>query len=141
MGDILFKEVFQVERGSFDTAGDASASIKRTLKKMGVDNAIVREVAISSYELELNLVIHSMGGELSVEFTPDKLSLISTDVGPGIPDIDLALQEGYSTAPENVRNLGFGAGMGLPNIKRHCREFFIDSAEGRGTVIKAIYNL
>ncbi len=128
-------------RGSFDTAGDASGSIKRILKKMGVDAAIVREVAISSYELELNLVIHSLGGTLSLLFTPHKLYLISSDVGPGIPDIDLALKEGYSTAPANVRDMGFGAGMGLPNVKRHCHEFYIDSEVGRGTTIKALYNL
>ena len=141
MPDVLFREVFKVDRGAFDTAGDASGSIKRTLKKMGIDSTIVREVAISSYELELNLVIHSLGGELVLEFTPDRLYLISRDTGPGIPDISLALREGYSTASEAVRNMGFGAGMGLPNVKRHSHVFEIESAPPKGTTIKAIYNL
>ena len=141
MGDILYRETYQVERGSFTTAGDASRSMKRTLKKMGVDPAIIREVAIASYELELNLVIHSDGGTLILEFMQDKLRLISTDKGPGIPDISLALQEGYSTASQEVRNMGFGAGMGLPNVKRHSHEFDIVSSPGVGTTTTALYHL
>ena len=141
MAEILYREVYPVERGAFATAGDASGSIKRTLKKMGISSTTVREVSISSYELELNLVIHSLGGELVLEFTPTQLILISQDRGPGIPDISLALKEGYSTASEDVRNMGFGAGMGLPNVKRHSEIFEIESAPGKNTVIKAIYNL
>lgn len=139
--DMLYKEVFLVEKGNFAVAGNASRDMKRSLKKMGVSPAIVREVSIASYELELNLVIHSLGGELVLEFYPDLLRLICTDVGPGIPDIKLALQEGYSTASEDVRNLGFGAGMGLPNVKNHSHEFSIESTVGVGTKITAQYHL
>ena len=137
----LFQEVYPVESRSFDTAGDASGRIKRILNKMGISSAVVREVAIASYELELNLVIHSLGGQLKLEMTGESLRLTSTDRGPGIPDIDLALQEGYSTASEDVRNMGFGAGMGLPNIKRHSHEFHIQSKAGEGTTIQCIYHL
>lgn len=139
MSEVLFRGEYKVERGAFDTAGDASGNIKLTLKKMGVDSAIVREVAIASYELELNLVIHSLGGELILEVTPDGLTLTSSDTGPGIPDISLALCEGYSTASEDVRSMGFGAGMGLPNVKRHSHKFEIESKVGVGTAIRAIY--
>ncbi len=130
-----------MERGRFDTAGEASAKIKRTLKKMGVSPAIIREVAIASYELELNLVIHSLGGSLTLEITGDMLRLVCEDCGPGIPDIPLAMTEGYSTASEAVRNMGFGAGMGLPNVKRHSHVFSIQSEVGIGTVINAGYHL
>ncbi len=130
-----------MERGRFDTAGEASAKIKRTLKKMGVSPAIIREAAIASYELELNLVIHSLGGSLTLEITGDMLRLVSEDCGPGIPDIPLAMTEGYSTASEAVRNMGFGAGMGLPNVKRHSHVFSIQSEVGTGTVINAGYHL
>lgn len=134
-------ERFSVEKGAFDTAGTASSKIKAMLKKLGIAPNIVRDVAISAYEAELNLVIHSNGGELLLEMAPDIITLTSADDGPGIADIDLAMKEGYSTAPESVRSLGFGAGMGLPNVKRHCHEFSITSELGSGTVIKAIYYL
>ncbi len=141
MGDVIYREQYPVERGGFATAGDASSSMKRTLKKMGVDPAVIREVAIAAYELELNLVIHSNGGSLILEFMQDKLRLISTDRGPGIPDISLAMKEGYSTASEEVRSMGFGAGMGLPNVKRHSHDFDIVSAPGVGTTTTALYYL
>ncbi len=141
MADVIYRECYAVEKGSFATAGDASRAMKRSLKKLGVDPVIIREFAIASYELELNLVIHSDGGSLIFEIMADRLRLISTDRGPGIPDISLALQEGYSTATEEVRSMGFGAGMGLPNIKRHSHEFDIISAPGVGTTITAQYFL
>ncbi len=141
MAEVLYREVFPVERNSFNTAGEVSAKIKRTLKKMGILPAIIREVAITSYELELNLVIHSLGGTLTFEISPDMLRLISADRGPGIPDIPLAMTEGYSTASEAVRNMGFGAGMGLPNVKRHSHVFSIQSEMGIGTKIEAGYHL
>ena len=138
---VLYCEAPNVERGSFDTAGEASAKIKRTLKKMGVSPAVIREAAIVSYELELNLVIHSLGGSLSLEIEPDMLRIRSADRGPGIPNIPLAMTEGYSTASEEVRSMGFGAGMGLTNVKRHSDAFSIQSAAGEGTVIEADYRL
>lgn len=134
-------QTYSVERGAFDTAGDASSAIKSTLKKLGIAPVIIRDVAIASYEAELNLVIHSLGGELLIEIHPDRILLTSRDKGPGIADLKLALKEGYSTAPESVRDMGFGAGMGLPNIRRHCHEFHIDSALGKSTVIQAHYYL
>ena len=139
---ILYKEAFNIEKGDFATAGEASSKIKRTLKKLGVEPTVIREVAISSYELELNLVIHSLGGSLTLEVGDDNLlKLISSDVGPGIKDISLAMKEGYSTAPESVRMMGFGAGMGLPNIKRHSHRFGIESEYGKGTVITCEYDI
>ncbi|HOG00564.1 MAG TPA: ATP-binding protein [Clostridia bacterium] len=137
----IYRESYSVERGNFATAGDASRAMKNTLKRMGVDPAIIRDVAIASYELELNLVIHSAGGSITLEIFPDRLRLTCADRGPGIPDISLALQEGYSTATQEVRNMGFGAGMGLPNIRRHSHEFDIESAMDAGTTITSQYRL
>ena len=141
MSEILFREIYPVERGNFAIAGEASSKIKKILVKMGVPAAIIRDVSIAAYEAELNLVIHSNGGELVLEVTPSQLRLTSQDIGPGIPDINLAMKEGYSTAPESVPVMGFGAGMGLPNIKRHCHEFQIQSEMGVGTTIHVAYHL
>lgn len=141
MEQSAFVERFPVERGNFDTAGEASSKIKQRLKRLGIAPNIIRDVAIAAYETELNLVIHSLGGELLLEISPDTVTLISQDRGPGIPDLSLALREGYSTASENVRMMGFGAGMGLPNVKRHSHEFQIESEVGKGTTIRAIYHL
>ena len=102
---------------------------------MGVDSTILRRIAVASYEAELNLIIHSLGGQLIMEMTPEEIRLISRDVGPGIADIDQALQEGFSTASEEARDLGFGAGMGLPNMKRNADSFDISSRLGEGTTI------
>lgn len=139
--NISLVQTFPVPRGAFDRAGEASSKIKSTLKKLGIPPEVVRDVAIAAYETELNLVIHSQGGELILEVKPDEIQLVSQDQGPGIPDIPLALSEGYSTAPESVRNLGFGAGMGLPNVQRHCHLFHIESEPGKGTFIRASYFL
>ena len=141
MENNAFTETYRVDKGSFDTAGEASSKIKRLLKNVGVPPEIIRDVAIAAYETELNLVIHSLGGELSLTITPEQVLLVSRDDGPGIPDLSLALKEGFSTAPESVRMMGFGAGMGLPNVKRHCHDFSITSEVGKGTVIKALYHL
>lgn len=141
MGEIIFRETFPVQKGNFETAGEVSSKIKRILKKMGLNAGVVRDVAIATYEAELNLVIHSLGGELILEISPQMLRLICQDIGPGIPDISLAMKEGYSTAPESVRMMGFGAGMGLPNIKRHSHDFSIVSEMGKGTEIIATYHL
>ena len=138
---MAFLQSFPVARGEFDTAGDASSKIKAILKRLGVSSQVIREVAIAAYESEMNLIIHSKGGELRLEISPTEILLISEDTGPGIADIALALKEGYSTAPESVRNLGFGAGMGLPNIRRHSHSFHIESEIGKGTRIEARYYL
>ncbi|MBE5794122.1 MAG: anti-sigma regulatory factor [Clostridiales bacterium] len=132
----LFVDSYDVDSGAFQTAGDASASIKRKLKQLGIDAVTLRRVAVASYEAELNLIIHSNGGNLIMEMSPEEVLLISKDVGPGIPDISKALEEGYSTASEEARDLGFGAGMGLPNMKRNADSFDIESQVGVGTTIK-----
>ncbi|MBE5801211.1 MAG: anti-sigma regulatory factor [Clostridiales bacterium] len=136
MSNNLFVDSYDVASGAFQTAGDASASIKRKLKQLGIDAVTLRRVAVASYEAELNLIIHSNGGNLIMEMSPEEVLLISKDVGPGIPDISKALEEGYSTASEEARDLGFGAGMGLPNMKRNADSFDIQSQVGEGTTIK-----
>ena len=122
-------EEYPVAKGDYTRAGEASADIKRRLKQLGVSSNVMRKVAVASYEVELNLVIHSLGGKLML------------DVGPGIPDIAMAMREGYSTASEEARSLGFGAGMGLPNMKRNADDFDIQSELGKGTRISMRFNL
>ena len=138
---IMLQERFPVEMGAFATAGEASGKIKRTLKKLGVDSAIVRRVSIAAYEVELNLVIHSLGGEMELIVRPDFLALNVRDRGPGIPNIDLAMSEGFSTATDDVRMMGFGAGMGLPNMRRNASVFDIRSEVGVGTTIEMGFRL
>ncbi len=126
---------YQVDGTNFSRAGEASGDVKRTLKKLGVSADIVRKVAIAMYEGEINMVIHGGGGEISVEISPEAVDMALVDHGKGIADIELAMQEGYSTATETIRNLGFGAGMGLPNIKKNTDEMQIISALGEGTTL------
>ena len=122
-------------------AGEASGKIKRSLKDLGFDANLIRKVAIAVYEAEINMVIHAEGGVIDATITPECITVVLADKGPGIPDVDLAMQEGYSTAPENVRSLGFGAGMGLPNIKKYTDEMDIETEIGVGTTITLkIYN-
>ena len=137
----LLTNTYDVHKGEFETAGDASASIKRKLKQLGVDSTVLRRVAVASYEAELNLIIHSLGGQLTMEMNPEHIMLISKDVGPGIADIDKAMQEGFSTASEEARVLGFGAGMGLPNMRRNADGFAIESQLGVGTTIQMEFRL
>lgn len=138
---VFLEEVFPVEAGDFVTAGQASTTIKRKLKQLGINAAVLRRVSVASYEVELNLVIHSMGGTLTLQVDPESVTLISKDVGPGIPDIDKAMTEGYSTANEEARTLGFGAGMGLPNMRRNASGFSIESQVGVGTCITMSFSL
>lgn len=138
---ILLEQVFPVEAGAYATAGEASTTIKRKLKQLGIDVNVLRRVSVASYEVELNLVIHSMGGTLTLQVDPEKVTLISADVGPGIPDIDKAMTEGYSTANDEARSLGFGAGMGLPNMRRNASTFDIVSQVGVGTTITMSFAL
>ncbi len=134
-------DVFDVRSHDYAAAGDASAAIKRKLKQLGINSEILRHIAVASYEVELNLIIHSLGGTLTLEITPADIVLISKDVGPGIPDIDKAMQEGYSTASDEARDLGFGAGMGLPNMRRNADEFEISSTMGVGTLIRMKFHI
>lgn len=126
---------YEVSGTDFTCAGEASGKIKNTLKELGFPSALTRRVAIAVYEGEINLVIHGGGGYIDAEITPECISVHLVDHGPGIPDVALAMQEGYSTAPDNVRQLGFGAGMGLPNIKKYTDEMIIETEVGKGTTI------
>ncbi|MDL2254637.1 anti-sigma regulatory factor [Ruminococcaceae bacterium OttesenSCG-928-I18] len=124
---------YEVPGDDFTRAGEASADLKSRLKKLGLPSDAVRRAAIALYEGEINMVIHAGGGQIDVEIYPDCVEMTLTDEGPGIENIELAMREGYSTAPEEVRNLGFGAGMGLPNMKSYTDEFKIKSTVGKGT--------
>lgn len=139
--NMQLRQEYPVEAGDFVRAGEASADIKRKLKYLGVPGAVLRRVAVASYEAEINLVIHSQGGVLLLEMDGTQVCLTSSDRGPGIADVALAMQEGYSTAGEEARNMGFGAGMGLPNMRRNADSFHIRSAEGCGTVIRMAFDL
>lgn len=127
---------YDVPGDDFTRAGEASGNVKTHLKKLGFDPAVVRNVVIALYEAEINMVIHAGGGEIDVEIDPDQIRMVLTDHGPGIPDVELAMQEGYSTAPDNVRALGFGAGMGLPNIKKYTDDMQIETEIGVGTTMR-----
>jgi CBS domain-containing protein/anti-sigma regulatory factor (Ser/Thr protein kinase) len=129
---------FATTRFDFELAGRASTEIKKALKQRDIDPKIIRRIAIASYELEINQVVHSMGGTISCSIQPDKVVIVAADQGPGIEDVNLALQEGWSTANEWIRSLGFGAGMGLANTKRVSDEFFIESAVGTGTTVRSV---
>ena len=122
-------------------AGDVSARIKRHMKRLGIPSSIMRRVSVCTYEAEINLVIHSDGGQIDFEISEDRILVRARDEGPGIPDIDKAMTEGWSTASNEVRNMGFGAGMGLPNMKRNADEFTISSVVGEGTDISMIFHI
>ena len=113
----------------------ASGDVKRMLKQLGISPTVIRNVAVAMYEGEINLVIHAGGGEIDVEVSETEISMVLSDHGPGIEDVELAMKEGYSTAPDNIRCLGFGAGMGLPNIKKYTDEFRIETEVGVGTTL------
>jgi anti-sigma regulatory factor (Ser/Thr protein kinase) len=132
---------YEVPADDFTRAGEASSSVKGRLKQMGVDPEIIRKVSIALYEGEINMVIHASGGTIDVIVSPEEIKMILKDQGPGIEDIDLAMQAGYSTAPDNIRALGFGAGMGLPNMKKYSDEMVIDSVLGVGTTVRMKVNL
>ena len=136
-GNVLYKEVFPIEAGDFVRAGEASAMIKQKLKKIGISQSIIRRIAIVSYEAELNMIIHSLGGEMSLIMSPGLITVRCDDVGPGIPDISMAMTEGFSTASDSIRMLGFGAGMGLPNINKNSDDMVITSSkEGTHIVMR-----
>lgn len=127
---------YDVPGDDFTRAGEASGAVKGKLKQLGFRPDIIRRVAIAMYEGEINMVIHAGGGTADVEIDPDRIVITLTDKGPGIPNLELAMQEGWSTATEKVRNLGFGAGMGLPNIKKYTDDLTIDTKLGVGTCIR-----
>ena len=116
-------------------AGEASSSVKRTLTKLGVEPSIIKRVAIAMYEAEINAFIHGGGGEALADISDERIKITVKDEGKGIPDLNLAMQEGWSTADEEVRKMGFGAGMGLPNMKRYSDEMRIETEIGKGTTV------
>ena len=126
---------YVVSGGDFTSAGNASVQAKKALRQLGFDPEIIRRVSIAMYEGEINMVIHADGGTADIVVYPDHIEIILADKGPGIPDVELAMQAGYSTAPDNIRSLGFGAGMGLPNMKRYTDDMRIDTVVGEGTTI------
>ena len=131
----VIKLHYEVSSEDFTRAGEASSDVKSKLKKMGFSPDVVRKVAIAMYEGEINMVIHANGGTIDVEISPEEICIVIRDKGPGIPDIDLAMQAGYSTAPDNIRSLGFGAGMGLPNMKKYSNDMVIETEIGVGTTV------
>ena len=132
---------FEVDGDSFASAGQASVQVKKDLRRLGVDPETIRRVSIAMYEGEINMVIHARGGHAEVNVTEEAIEIILQDEGPGIADVDQAMQAGFSTAPENVRSLGFGAGLGLPNMKRYTDYMHIESTVGVGTRITMRVNL
>jgi len=129
---------YEIEGKDFRNAGKVSSKVKEILKELGFDPDFVRKVAIASYEAEMNVVCHAEKGRLHFAILPAVLKIVVEDRGPGIPDIDLAMQEGYSTAPPEIREMGFGAGMGLPNMKKNTDELNIVSTVGEGTVVEMV---
>ena len=132
---------FLVDGNDFTSAGQASVQVKKNLRQLGISPETIRKVSIAMYEGEINMVIHAGGGEADVLVFEDHIEIHLIDKGPGIADIKLAMQEGFSTAPDNIRSLGFGAGMGLPNMKRYTDHMEIESEVGKGTHILMKVNL
>ena len=132
---------YDIASQDYDRAGEASASIKQALRQLGIGADILRRVSVAAYEAEMNLVIHSLGGTLSLLVDRDAIILTAQDLGPGIPDIETAMRAGFSTADDKARGMGFGAGMGLPNIRRNADGFSIQSTPGVGTRIEARFTL
>ena len=126
---------FDIDGSDFSSAGAASVMVKKKLRQLAYDPEIIRKVSIAMYEGEINMVIHANGGTADVEVSDEEIVIILRDKGPGIPDVELAMQAGYSTAHDNIRNLGFGAGMGFPNMKKYTDELKVDTVVGEGTTV------
>lgn len=127
---------FNVEGGNFSKAGTASSQLKKILKQLNVDPRIVKRVVVALYEAEVNIVAHAFSGTIYIDIDTEKIEIKLVDEGPGIPDIELAMQQGYSTASPEVREMGFGAGMGLPNIKNNTDRLLVTSEVGKGTTVE-----
>lgn len=136
--DALYQKIFDIHGGDFDKAGEVSTAIKGVLKATGIDSTIIRRVSIACFEAEINVVIHAESGFLDMVITPESILISVEDKGPGIENVELAMQEGWSTATDEMREKGFGAGMGLPNIKRSVDEFRIDTEVGKGTKLRLV---
>jgi serine/threonine-protein kinase RsbT len=141
MAEAEFERAWSVQGSDFTNAGRAATSIKDTLKEMGIPASLVRRIAIAAYEAEMNVVMYGRRGTMRLLVTPRTVRLLVNDEGPGIPDIALAMREGFSTATPEMREMGFGAGMGLPNIRRNTDAFEIHSEVGRGTQLQMLVNV
>ncbi len=140
-GDDKIHLSYQVEGGDLTRAGEASSAVKQTLRKLGLDPSVIRRVSVCMYEGEINMVIHANGGLAMVDVGLDDITITLTDFGPGIPDIEKAMTAGFTTAADSVRDLGFGAGMGLPNMKKYSDEMNIKSIVGMGTTVTMVINI
>ena len=129
---------YEVSDEDFTRAGEASGAVKKRLKSLGFNPDAIRRVAIAMYEAEINMVIHANGGTAQVEVGLDDITIVLKDIGPGIPDLEKAMQEGFSTAGDHARNLGFGAGMGLPNMKKYSDQMTVDTVIGVGTTVTMV---
>lgn len=140
MGTESIRLSYEILSGDFIRGGEASSSIKKSLMQLGINSSIIKRVCVACYEAEMNIVIHSFGGRLSVNIFEDNIEIDAEDEGPGIENIDLAMKEGYSTASDMAREMGFGGGMGLPNMQKSTDYFKLDSTPGGKTSIKMIIN-
>jgi anti-sigma regulatory factor (Ser/Thr protein kinase) len=131
---------FDLEGGNFSKAGTASSEIKKVLKQLGLDYALIKRIVVATYEAEVNAVAHANGGKLTALIDTSRIQIILVDEGPGIPDVEKAMQVGFSTASAKVREMGFGAGMGLPNIKKNTDSLNIESEVGKGTRLEMVVN-
>jgi serine/threonine-protein kinase RsbT len=132
------KLTFTIQGGDFTHAGHPSSEVKKVLKQLNIDNKTIKNVVIALYEAEVNVVAHAYSGTVNVEIDENKITILVSDEGPGIPDIDLAMKPGYSTASKSVQEMGFGAGMGLPNIKKNTDEMWLETEVGKGTKVKML---
>lgn len=132
------KLIFTIQGGDFTNAGHPSSEVKKVLKQLGIDGKTIKNIVIALYEAEVNVVAHAWRGTVTIEIDENKITMLLEDEGPGIPDIELAMQAGYSTASKKVREMGFGAGMGLPNMKKNTDELIIESEVDKGTKVKMI---
>ena len=137
--DASFQKEFAIEGGDFNNAGRASTRLKNLLKQIGISPSLIRRVSTAAYEAEMNVVLYARRGALSFKVTPEKITIVVEDEGQGIPDINLAMQEGYSTASQEIQEMGFGAGMGLPNIQRNADELKVESEVGKGTTLRMLF--
>lgn len=135
-GEPLYSQRFEIHGRDFANAGQASSTVKVILREIGIPPAAIRRAAIACYEAEMNVVLYARKGTMELRVTPQNIRVTVDDEGEGIPDVELAMQEGYSTASDEIREMGFGAGMGLPNIKRNADEFTIQSVVGQGTLLE-----
>jgi anti-sigma regulatory factor (Ser/Thr protein kinase) len=141
MPDNVLTLHYDIEGNDFTSAGEASGDVKRKLRMLGISPNTIRKLAVAMYEGEINQVIHANGGHIDVEITPQLIKIVLSDEGPGIPDVEAAMSEGFSTATEEIHNMGFGAGMGLPNMKKYSDTFELETEVGKGTVITMTVNI